>query len=171
MLTGIEATGRNGIRREDVRAPREPGRPSTWPRGIPGPRWTRCIRPNRRVAEIRRDVANIGGNLRGPRDRAAADHARRQRGPTNAILHACRGDAVDGDVRVLVSHADEFLDASICDAGVGMSPRADSPGLDLMAHEAHHCEIKSPPTGGTEVVLRFELPASRPHLLSQRRPA
>jgi hypothetical protein len=26
-----------------------------------------------------------------------------------------------------------------------------------MAHEAHRCEIRSSPTGGTEVVLRFEL--------------
>jgi hypothetical protein len=29
-----------------------------------------------------------------------------------------------------------------------------------MAHEASRCEIKSSPTGGTEVVLRFELASS-----------
>jgi hypothetical protein len=30
-----------------------------------------------------------------------------------------------------------------------------------MAHEAHCCEIRSSPTGGTEVILRFELAPAR----------
>jgi anti-sigma regulatory factor (Ser/Thr protein kinase) len=58
-------------------------------------------------------------------------------------------------------HADDFLDVSICDQGIGMSPRADSPGMGLglclMAHEAHSFEIKTSAAGGTEVLLRFEL--------------
>jgi serine/threonine-protein kinase RsbW len=116
-----------------------------------------------RVAEIRRDVANIAAIFGADETALLRITLAVSEAATNAILHAYRGNVVEGDVRVLVSHADEFLDVSIRDAGVGMSPRADSPGLGLglglMAHEAYQCEIKSSPTGGTEVVLRFELPA------------
>ena len=115
-----------------------------------------------RVAEIRRDVANIAAILGADETVLLRITLAVSEAATNAILHAYRGEAVDGDVRVLVQHADEFLDVSICDDGIGMTPRPDSPGLGLglglMAHEAYHCEIKSSPTGGTEVVLRFELP-------------
>jgi serine/threonine-protein kinase RsbW/stage II sporulation protein AB (anti-sigma F factor) len=116
-----------------------------------------------RVAEIRRDVANIAAIFGADETALLRITLAVSEAATNAILHAYRGDAVEGDVRVLVSHADEFLDVSIRDAGVGMSPRHDSPGLGLglglMAHEAYQCEIKSSPTGGTEIVLRFELAA------------
>ena len=115
-----------------------------------------------RVAEIRRDVANIAAIFGADETALLRITLAVSEAATNAILHAYRGDPVDRDVRVLVSHADEFLDVSIRDAGVGMSPRPDSPGLGLglglMAHEASHCEIRSSPSGGTEVVLRFELP-------------
>ena len=118
-----------------------------------------------RVAEIRRDVANIAAIFGADETALLRITLAVSEAATNAILHAYRGDPADGDVRVLVSHADEFLDVCICDAGVGMSPRPDSPGLGLglglMAHEASHCEIRSSPSGGTEVVLRFELPAER----------
>jgi anti-sigma regulatory factor (Ser/Thr protein kinase) len=80
---------------------------------------------------------------------------------TNAIIHAYRDRENAGDVHVLVQHADDFLDVSICDNGVGMSPRSDSPGmglgLSLMAHEAQSFEVKRSAAGGTEVLLRFEL--------------
>jgi serine/threonine-protein kinase RsbW len=114
-----------------------------------------------RVAEIRRDVNDVATG-------AGADDVALLRiglavseAATNAILHAYRGRATAGDVRVLVAHADDFLDVSICDQGVGMSPRADSPGMGLglclMAHEAHSFEIRTSAEGGTEVLLRFVL--------------
>lgn len=115
-----------------------------------------------RVAEIRRDVANIAAIFGADETALLRITLAVSEAATNAILHAYRGNTVDGDVRVLVSHVDEFLDVSIRDGGVGMTPRTDSPGLGLglglMAHEAYHCEIKSSPAGGTEIVLRFELP-------------
>ena len=115
-----------------------------------------------RVAEIRRDVANVAAIFGADETALLRITLAVSEAATNAILHAYRGDAVDGDIHVLVQHADEFLDVWICDSGVGISPRADSPGLGLglglMAHEASHCEIKTSPSGGTEVVLRFELP-------------
>lgn len=118
-----------------------------------------------RVAEIRRDVANAAAIFGADETVLLRINLAVSEAATNAILHAYRGDPGEGDVRVLVQHADEFLDVCICDTGVGMCPRADSPGLGLglglMAHEAYRCDIKSTPTGGTEVVLRFELPAPR----------
>ncbi|MEA2157038.1 MAG: hypothetical protein QOE11_3178 [Solirubrobacteraceae bacterium] len=116
-----------------------------------------------RVADIRHDVATIAtgfgaGELALVQINLAVSEA-----ATNAILHAYRDGMKAGDVRVLVTHEDDFLDVSICDRGVGMSPRRDSPGmglgLSLMAHESHSCEIRTSPAGGTEVVLRFALAA------------
>ena len=45
--------------------------------------------------------------------------------------------------------------------GVGLGPRADSPGLGLglglIAHETDRFVIRAVPEGGTEMVLRFAL--------------
>ncbi len=118
-----------------------------------------------RVAEIRRDVANVAAVFGADENALLRISLAVSEAATNAILHAYRASPGEGDVRVLVQPADEFLDVCICDTGVGMSPRPDSPGLGLglglMAHEAHTCEITSSPAGGTEVVLRFALPPPR----------
>src|SRR3954462_4477733 len=96
-----------------------------------------------RVAEIRRDVANIAAIFGADETALLRITLAVSEAATNAILHAYRGDVVEGAVRVLFSPADEFLDVSIRDEGIGMSPRTDSPGLGLglglMAHEAYHC--------------------------------
>ncbi len=83
---------------------------------------------------------------------------------TNAIVHAYRDrDAARaGGVRIAV-HADGHgsLDVRVRDDGIGLAPRADSPGLGLglglMAHESEAFEVSTPPGGGTEIVLRFRL--------------
>jgi serine/threonine-protein kinase RsbW len=81
----------------------------------------------------------------------------------NAVVHAYRDGLPAGDVYVRIHHENEFLDVSVRDNGVGMSPRIDSPGaglgLPLMASLADGCEIHSPHDGGTEVVLRFHITA------------
>ena len=114
-----------------------------------------------RVAEIRRDVANVAAIFGADEAALLRINLAVSEAATNAIVHAYRGDAVEGDVHVRVQHDDEYLDVCICDSGIGMSPRADSPGLGLgiglIVHEASHCEIKRSPTGGTAVVMRFEL--------------
>jgi serine/threonine-protein kinase RsbW len=81
---------------------------------------------------------------------------------SNAILHAYRDRAAaDWNVRVLVQKADGYLNVSVRDNGIGMTPRPDSPGqglgLCLMAHEAESVEIRSVAGAGTEVVLRFQI--------------
>lgn len=85
---------------------------------------------------------------------------------TNAVMHAYRdrdrGMAQAGDVRVVVKPGGEGrLDVHLRDRGIGLSPRADSPGmglgLGLMAHETTCFEVRRAPGGGTEVVLHFQL--------------
>lgn len=115
------------------------------------------------VAQIRHDVAYLA-TVFGAEDGALPQITLAvTEAATNAVVHAYRESAVAGDLRVLVGRANGFLDVSISDSGIGMSPRSDSPGmglgLGLMAHESHSCEIRSAPAGGTEVVLRFRLAA------------
>jgi serine/threonine-protein kinase RsbW/stage II sporulation protein AB (anti-sigma F factor) len=116
------------------------------------------------IAEIRRDVTNLASGFGADEIALLQINLAVSEAATNAILHAYRGRAAAGDVHVLVQHADDFLDVSIADSGIGMSPRRDSPGLGLglclMAHEAHSCQVKTSPEGGTEVILRFQLGAT-----------
>jgi len=113
------------------------------------------------VAEIRHDVscaATVCGadEMELLRINLAVSEA-----ASNAIQHAYRDGVPAGNVRVLVQHADDCLDVSVCDNGIGMSPRADSPGmglgLGLIAHETSTCEIRTTASGGTEVLMRFSL--------------
>jgi serine/threonine-protein kinase RsbW len=115
------------------------------------------------IGRIRHDVVEAAkscgvaeGTL--PQIRLAVSEA-----ATNVVLHAYRDGLPTGDVKVLLRRLDGCVDVNICDDGVGMSPRGDSPGaglgLGLMAHAADRCVITSAPGGGTEVLLRFALPA------------
>ncbi|HEV7806709.1 MAG TPA: ATP-binding protein [Solirubrobacteraceae bacterium] len=86
---------------------------------------------------------------------------------TNVVVHAyCRPPNSADRIYVGVHRDGACLAVSIRDEGVGMGPRADSPGLGLglalMAHEAESCEIRAADGGGTEVLLRFELAADAP---------
>jgi anti-sigma regulatory factor (Ser/Thr protein kinase) len=114
-----------------------------------------------RVAEIRRDV-NDAATCAGADELALLRiNLAVSEAATNAVLHAYRDRPRAGDVRVHVEQADEFLDVSICDDGVGMSPRADSPGMglgmSLIEHETQSFEVKSSVSGGTKLLLRFVL--------------
>jgi anti-sigma regulatory factor (Ser/Thr protein kinase) len=114
-----------------------------------------------RVAEIRRDVADVASDFGADEMALLQINLAVSEAATNAVLHAYRDDLSAGDVRVLVQHRHDFLDVSICDDGIGMSPRADSPGMGLglclMAHEADSFQIRTRPGGGTEIALRFAL--------------
>jgi serine/threonine-protein kinase RsbW/stage II sporulation protein AB (anti-sigma F factor) len=116
------------------------------------------------LAEIRRAVTDVATGCGADETALLQINLAVSEAATNAILHAYRDRAAAGDVHVLVQRAEDFLDVSICDSGVGMSPRRDSPGLGvglcLMAHEAYSCEIKTSPADGTAIVLRFQLGAN-----------
>ncbi|MCW2997075.1 MAG: ATP-binding protein [Solirubrobacterales bacterium] len=83
----------------------------------------------------------------------------------NAVIHAYAG-LVPGLMDIDVHAGPRELQISVRDHGAGMAPRTDSPGLGvglpLMASLAGSMELLSPPGGGTEVRMRFALPAPGP---------
>jgi anti-sigma regulatory factor (Ser/Thr protein kinase) len=81
---------------------------------------------------------------------------------TNAVVHAYREETGDGELRVRA-----FVDASelvvvVADEGIGLAPRADSPGLGLgmplMASVTSRFQVVSD-GAGTEIHMAFALPA------------
>jgi serine/threonine-protein kinase RsbW len=81
---------------------------------------------------------------------------------SNVVLHAYRGGS--GEIRLTASVAGGELWILIADEGVGLLPRIESPGLGLglvlIAHETDELTIAKGATGGTELRMRFNLPAA-----------
>lgn len=77
---------------------------------------------------------------------------------TNVVVHAYE-DLAPGLLNVTAAHVDGHVDVTIRDHGVGMRPRADSPGLGLglglIAALAGKSRITQTPGGGTTVWMRF----------------
>jgi anti-sigma regulatory factor (Ser/Thr protein kinase) len=84
---------------------------------------------------------------------------------TNAIIHAYER-AEHGEVHVSASYIEGELWLLIADAGHGMRPRENSPGLGLglalIAQLADDFQILSRGSGGTELRMRFNLAARPP---------
>jgi serine/threonine-protein kinase RsbW len=78
---------------------------------------------------------------------------------TNAVLHAY--PTTPGSIEVSARELDNRLDVWVRDHGAGMAPRVDSPGLGVglpvIAAIADSVEFGTPPDGGTEVRMRFDL--------------
>jgi serine/threonine-protein kinase RsbW len=79
---------------------------------------------------------------------------------TNAVVHAYRGREM-GSVQVSASYVENELWLLVADAGTGLRPHTDSPGLGLglalVAKLADELQILSRGLGGTELRLRFRL--------------
>ena len=107
--------------------------------------------------------------------RTAADFARHQgAGPdvthavelavseavSNAVVHAY-DDQPLGEVRLELELTDDVLEIVVADAGKGMSPRPDSPGLGLglplIGRLADSFDVRSDAGEGTELRMRFAL--------------
>lgn len=82
---------------------------------------------------------------------------------SNVVVHAYRDSAGPGEMTVSLERPDDHIYVYVVDAGVGMQPRADSPGLGLgiplIAQLTEAFELRTPPDGGTEVCMRFHLTA------------
>jgi anti-sigma regulatory factor (Ser/Thr protein kinase) len=80
---------------------------------------------------------------------------------TNVVLHAYRDRAVPGTVTVEAQHFGDHVCLYVRDEGTGLAPRVDSPGLGLglglIAQVADSADVRAPETGGTEVVMRFNV--------------
>jgi anti-sigma regulatory factor (Ser/Thr protein kinase) len=76
----------------------------------------------------------------------------------NAVMHAYR-DGSNGAITVAAEQFDGGMRVSIVDDGMGLSPRADSPGaglgLIIAGNVADQLEIRRPEKGGTSVCLTF----------------
>jgi serine/threonine-protein kinase RsbW/stage II sporulation protein AB (anti-sigma F factor) len=83
---------------------------------------------------------------------------------SNAVRHAYR-DHEPGSVTVTAQIDSGTLRIVIADAGRGMQPRSDSPGLGLglplMAYAADSIAVV-PASPGTEIHMTFPCPASAP---------
>ena len=82
---------------------------------------------------------------------------------SNVVVHAYRHDAgnVTGHLSVGLELGERSLRIHIRDEGVGMRPRADSPGLGLglpiIASVADGFAVQPAEHGGTELCMRFDL--------------
>jgi len=80
---------------------------------------------------------------------------------TNAVLHAYRGWERPGTIVVEVARREQQLWFYVRDAGGGLQPRLDSPGLGLglglIAQVCDQSDVRSGASGGTEVAMRFDI--------------
>ena len=80
---------------------------------------------------------------------------------TNVVLHAYRDRERPGTVAIKAEHYDDHVCLYVLDEGSGLAPRVDSPGLGLglglIAQVADSADVRTPETGGTEVVMRFNV--------------
>jgi serine/threonine-protein kinase RsbW len=80
---------------------------------------------------------------------------------TNVVLHAYRDRDEPGMVIVEAESRGDHVCLYVRDEGTGLAPRVDSPGLGLglglIAQVADSADVRAPETGGTEVVMRFNV--------------
>lgn len=79
---------------------------------------------------------------------------------TNAVLHAYAGAPAPGDVELVARRlAGDGLEVLVCDEGLGMVPRSDSPGLGVglavLASVADRVMVEGRRGGGTRVRMTF----------------
>jgi serine/threonine-protein kinase RsbW len=84
---------------------------------------------------------------------------------TNVVLHAYRDERETGDLEVRAEIVEEHLRVVVADAGVGLTPHLDSPGLGLglpiISQTAAVFEVRTSRAGGTELCMRFPLAERR----------
>jgi serine/threonine-protein kinase RsbW len=80
---------------------------------------------------------------------------------SNVVVHAYRALDEPGEVEVEAHKPDGYLCLYVRDQGGGFTPRVDSPGLGLglaiISTSASAIEVRNPASGGTELVMRFDL--------------
>jgi len=112
------------------------------------------------IAPLRRAVVEFA-DANGVSDRRCEDVALAvSEALSNAVLHAYVGHDGPGLVAVNAWMLERSLEVIVCDEGVGMLPRSDSPGLglglSLMARIAERLEVESlEPLPGVRVRMRF----------------
>lgn len=116
------------------------------------------------IAELRRAISAFAYRAGANRAVVADIALAVSEAATNVVVHAYR--SAPGTLEVDADARSGMLTVRVLDAGVGMAPRADSPGLGLglplIARLADRFEVGLGPTGtGTELAMTFGLEASR----------
>jgi serine/threonine-protein kinase RsbW len=110
------------------------------------------------VGAMRREIAAFAGRCGMDRDGIEAVRLAVSEAATNAVIHAYR--EATGDLAVRASVAGAELLVVVRDTGIGLGPRADSPGLGLgmplIASVTSRFRIVSG-DAGTEVHMTFPL--------------
>jgi serine/threonine-protein kinase RsbW len=80
---------------------------------------------------------------------------------SNVVVHAYRNSGRPGRMEVTARRPDDVLEVAVADAGNGMTPRMDSPGLGLglplIAEVTQSFELQAAHGAGTRLVMRFRL--------------
>jgi anti-sigma regulatory factor (Ser/Thr protein kinase) len=115
------------------------------------------------VGEMRRDIAAFAHRCGMDADGIEAVRLAVSEAATNAVVHAYREST--GDLAVTATVRDGELVVVVCDTGLGLAPRPDSPGLGLgmplIASVTSRFQIVSN-ARGTEVHMAFPLAGGAP---------
>jgi serine/threonine-protein kinase RsbW len=83
---------------------------------------------------------------------------------TNVVLHAYRDRDAPGTLSIKAEAFADHVQLIVLDEGSGLAPRVDSPGLGLglglIAQVADAADVRTPESGGTEVLMRFNFTRS-----------
>ena len=113
------------------------------------------------VAQARAQLAGFAAEVGAGPDQVDAVRLAASEAMTNCILHAYRGEP--GEIQLNAAVVSGELWIQIADAGSGLSPRTDRPGLGLglglISQVSDDFAIVSRASGGTEVRIRFNLGA------------
>jgi anti-sigma regulatory factor (Ser/Thr protein kinase) len=112
------------------------------------------------VGALRREVAAFAHDAGLDDDGVAGVRLAVSEAATNAVVHGYR-DSRDGELKVVAFVAEQELNVIVSDAGIGLAPRPDSPGLGLgmplMASVTSRFHVSSR-GAGTEIHMAFALP-------------
>ena len=138
--------------------------PLTFERLVQSMRWTFAAEDPATPARAREAVREFAAEQGADTDTLAAVELCVSEAVNNAVLHAYRKLGRRGPVEVEARRPDGYLCVYVRDQGSGLRRRQDSPGLGLglplINQTAKELDVRSQPSGGTELLMRFELSGS-----------
>jgi serine/threonine-protein kinase RsbW len=111
------------------------------------------------VAAVRSALQRFARRYRLPPETIDAITLAASEAATNVVVHAYRDANAPGEIEVAAALAADELWVIVTDAGSGLRPRTDSPGLGLglaiIAQVADGVDLVKPAAGGLELRMRF----------------
>jgi serine/threonine-protein kinase RsbW len=111
------------------------------------------------VAAVRSALEGFARRYRLPPETIDAVTLAASEAATNVVVHAYRDANAPGEIEVAAALAADELWVIVTDAGSGLRPRTDSPGLGLglaiIAQVADGVDLVKPAAGGLELRMRF----------------